>query len=634
MAINFGALTMQPQGQPFQPLGVKPQALGAKGGQLDEASRSKLDGIVQRMTTDKQTPETIQLVVNDFKGKYGGGASAPMAEEKAPTGGIAGFGVGALKGVGSTITGMSKLGSQFANQTAGRVVNAIGGKGFTPLSNEQLGEDIANPESQFAQGIDAKLTPQGTAQNVGFGAERIAEFLVPATKITQGAKAAQMVVRGTEAAPSVLRRLGGLGARAGIEGTGAGAIQTAQQGEVNGNTGLAFGLSAGAPLLARSIPAITKGAASLFTGVPKEVLSRAASPEYAPRIDSALKEIADNPKQPFLSLAKRLQSSIGTNVQKAKDAFVLAKDKFKAQNPGATFDMRNRTSQFLSPLKQFNLEVKMEPKLPSKKVQIVPPKTSEGLPVIDFNAPPKAPSAKPPKLNKSNGVFATPKIVKRAQSPFSSSDVSHLQTLVNKIQLTENASLDDLLDLEKSFGAAYQAKPLGPNQSPTQYHAAVMALKENAENMIEEALPAGMRAAYKQYRRVMNLKDTFGSRIVDASGKLKDGAEQYLANLANMNKGNLRSEISEYADDIGFDLADEVQVIKDAQKLNELFPATGSRTQDIVRSLGVGALGFGAGGPLMGGVGLAASSPKVIGRGALEIGKLRGKLPSIPEFLK
>lgn len=86
---------MQPQGQSFQPMGLpkKPQSLGVQSGQLDETSRSKLDGIVRRMTQDKQTPETIQLVVNDFKQKYSGASVTPDLEEKPPTGGSVGFGV-------------------------------------------------------------------------------------------------------------------------------------------------------------------------------------------------------------------------------------------------------------------------------------------------------------------------------------------------------------------------------------------------------------------------------------------------------------------------------------------------------------------------------------------------------------
>jgi hypothetical protein len=48
---------------------------------LSEQHRAKLDGIVQQMTANKESDETIQTVVNDFKQKYGGAESGtPMGK--------------------------------------------------------------------------------------------------------------------------------------------------------------------------------------------------------------------------------------------------------------------------------------------------------------------------------------------------------------------------------------------------------------------------------------------------------------------------------------------------------------------------------------------------------------------------
>jgi hypothetical protein len=46
---------------------------------LPDDRRKQLDGIVQQMTSNKETPDTIQLVVNDFKGKY---SAAPKPTAK------------------------------------------------------------------------------------------------------------------------------------------------------------------------------------------------------------------------------------------------------------------------------------------------------------------------------------------------------------------------------------------------------------------------------------------------------------------------------------------------------------------------------------------------------------------------
>lgn len=97
------------------------------------------------------------------------------------------FATGVAKGEVSTVKGAMDLGNRVANQTAGRVVNAIQGKGFTPLSSDQLGNDWSvNPDSASSQSGNAALVPQGTAENVGFGTERLAEFLLPAAKAAKG----------------------------------------------------------------------------------------------------------------------------------------------------------------------------------------------------------------------------------------------------------------------------------------------------------------------------------------------------------------------------------------------------------------------------------------------------------------
>src|ERR1035437_99700 len=44
--------------------------------QLDDTSRTKLDGIVQQMTANNEPDANIQAVVNDFKQKYGGQTSS------------------------------------------------------------------------------------------------------------------------------------------------------------------------------------------------------------------------------------------------------------------------------------------------------------------------------------------------------------------------------------------------------------------------------------------------------------------------------------------------------------------------------------------------------------------------------
>jgi hypothetical protein len=79
--IDFGAFNMRPQGQVTNQTSTqesniptilqRPSNLGAKG-MLDQASRQKLDALVNQMTNNGESPEFIQSVVNDFKIKYAG----------------------------------------------------------------------------------------------------------------------------------------------------------------------------------------------------------------------------------------------------------------------------------------------------------------------------------------------------------------------------------------------------------------------------------------------------------------------------------------------------------------------------------------------------------------------------------
>lgn len=93
--------------------------------------------------------------------------------------GFAEFGKGIVKGAGSTLADMSRMGTAVANQTAGRVVNALGGKGFTPLSNDQLGNDLGNPESPISKTTDNLLESKNNYQSAGKFTEGAAELLLP-----------------------------------------------------------------------------------------------------------------------------------------------------------------------------------------------------------------------------------------------------------------------------------------------------------------------------------------------------------------------------------------------------------------------------------------------------------------------
>lgn len=136
------------------------------------------------------------------------------------------LGMGVLKGAGSTLKGLGQIGSDILNNTVGRVTNILTGKGNVSSKPISPIYDKTTPESQK---VDELLNPNGTAENIGYGAEKIAEFLAPSAEIAKGTKALTGLVKGTDMASGLLRT----GIKAGTEALSTGAISTAQQGGIN-----------------------------------------------------------------------------------------------------------------------------------------------------------------------------------------------------------------------------------------------------------------------------------------------------------------------------------------------------------------------------------------------------------------
>ena len=75
----------------------------------------------------------------------------------------------------------------------------------------------------------------------------------------------------------------------------------------------------------------------------------------------------------------------------------------------------------------------------------------------------------------------------------------------------------------------------------------------------------------------------------------------------------------------GIDINNEVRAVKVAQKFSNVLPSTGSRTQDVMRSILATGLGTVAMGPLGMAAGIAVTAPKLLGKAAIKIGKSRAE---------
>jgi hypothetical protein len=202
---------------------------------LSEQHRAKLDGIVQQMTANKESDETIQTVVNDFKQKYGGAESgAPMGKPR-----------DAFEKAVNYHTGNTLI-----DAPLGLLQGAAKGAASTGVGIGAIARKVAGLPALPADTFEADTKPEGIGQGTGKFLEQAAEFAAPAGAVTKGLKGA------------------GLLARAGAQAATAGAVSAAQSGGDPTATMTGAALGAGGELVPAALGAAKNGLSSLTEKAP------------------------------------------------------------------------------------------------------------------------------------------------------------------------------------------------------------------------------------------------------------------------------------------------------------------------------------------------------------------------------
>lgn len=310
------------------------------------------------------------------------------------------------------------------------------------------------------------------------------------------------------------------------------------------------------------------GTGEKLTAVERPVLERwfKLAKENPERLQKAKEMVKEFPEEPMKGVVGQVATRLNEMRKTAQDTFAGAKETFERLNPIKKFDVSHKVAELDKPLKEF------------------------GLKVID------SPSGK-------LEVGALNKI-----TSFSKKELGLVSDLVTEVKNGADLTLNDLISLRKKFSRAYDAVPLGLDGQPTEYHALVKTLEDSGEKIIHDALPDSLKEAnnlYSQFRQVMG---DVGSKIVDGTGNVKAGAESFLSNAMNLNKGVVREGIGRAEQATGLRILDSVQDIKDAQKMVQSVPHTvRSRFMDVLRN----AAGWGAGAGVATG-NLAAALPSII----------------------
>lgn len=544
------------------------------------------------------------------------------------------------KGVVKSVTDLPRGAAEFGKELGRDIGETDIGKsvGGAIRSGAQaiLGKDrVQNFAEGARQTIDQGLekNPITSATNEfqeqGKMVGDIAQAFVP---IAGGAKVAGLASKVPRAASMLEKSPRVAKALEGLLGTGKLAAESAlTTGVQTGSTDAAKtagGFTALAPLPFKAAKSLVKKVIPKMSGVAPDIYADVfARPD---KYDAAAQILDEHPNEPFLGLAETISTRARSIQEGATQAWKDAAIGFRDMNPNAKFDISAKLDDIKRAITGtedklgFGLKAvkQRKPGAITEKLVVGPNKE---LQMVSDTA--KGKLSGPAHLEPSGKV-----------SGWTDREMNNLNDLVSSLQNAKGIGPEEVIEMDRVFGKAYDAVPFNNQGTPTRYHAAVMALKKKTEEEIEKILPEELSDAYRALRVGHELQDDFVSKIADREGNLRDSASSFLSNLVNKNKGEVRIKSDRAKGLLGFDPVDAVKVLKNATLLREIAPRTGSRTFDMLRSYltgGVGAAGIATGNPLaiLGSATSAlASSPQATGAAVKKLGKLSKDIN--PELLK
>ena len=245
------------------------------------------------------------------------GAQFREAEQgESVMGDIKGGLIGAAKGVGSTIYGAGELGYKLIGKP---IESAIAGKEYGEKSLKEMQEQRKIFE------------PKTSEEKTGFAIEQIAEFLIPASKITKAGRVAELATKaGMTGKAGLVTKVAPTLAKAGTEGGIVALQQAVQQGKIDEDTlrtglyGALFplagrGISSAYSKIKSGIPILDK-AKKVISGLDDGVTNYLSSADDAKKVlvrvpDKATREVV---KQVATKRAIDLESNWQNYLKSAK----------------------------------------------------------------------------------------------------------------------------------------------------------------------------------------------------------------------------------------------------------------------------------------------------------------------------
>ncbi len=250
--------------------------------------------------------------------------------------------------------------------------------------------------------------------------------------------------------------------------------------------------------------------------------------------EELLKQQGIESTAPYKPLVKKVGTKVKEMYADAKKFYKTASKTFSEANPGVTYDLRSQASGMRNILsgadeagEGFGLDLKQ---LTDK----------EGKLVNKFKVVPK------------EGV----------PNRFSGREMSNIQSLFDELTSKEMQKItpEGLQSYGQAIRKYYEALPPGP-AGPTPYHALVMKMADEGDNIAQKLMPDSLKLANQKYVDFHKVRKAFGGKVVDAEGNFKTGAEGYFSKLSSGTKGLARENIAEAQKLLGVDVLGESEGI-------------------------------------------------------------------------
>lgn len=200
-----------------------------------------------RPTTEADLPAMIEATRATPKPSIFNRAGNVAKEFLSPTGS---FATGAQKGVLGLVRGAASLGEKGLEQTLGRLPILPGGQ---PLTSQVDRQEPTGAEQLIPQ---SSVDPKGIGENLGYMAEKIAEFLLPSKQVATVEKAVGATIKGVKMLPGAIKGLASVGSRSAIEAGVVGGQTAVQQGTFSNDAKTAAIIGAAFPVVGSAYKAV------------------------------------------------------------------------------------------------------------------------------------------------------------------------------------------------------------------------------------------------------------------------------------------------------------------------------------------------------------------------------------------